>query len=176
MKKKTEILKCRVDIGTVMEMKRRCQRNGENISELVRRSILRELNFGDCDPCEITRASDELEGSECDVAGIQARRHCAGLLASVLLGERCRVLGGSKEWQLRHNQVADLIERLLRALDFSTDPDQDVPFLAAGSLGIMESGLAGKPGGLDNRARSRHQNGGGDGVDAAQARQCRDCT
>ena len=123
MEKKTEVLRFRVGIDTVVALKRRCEETGESLSELLRRSIDSELVGQNRDVLGAGIDGNETGSSNGYVGGRKGRRHCAEVLSSILLRGRPKGPANSEEGHMKRHQIAHFIEMLLCALEFPADFD-----------------------------------------------------
>jgi hypothetical protein len=132
MEKKTEVLRFRVGIDTVVALKRRCEETGESLSELLRRSIDSELVGRNRDVLGAGIDGNETGSSNGYVGGRKGRRHCAEVLSSILLRGRPKGPANSEEGHMKRHQIAHFIEMLLCALEFPADFDDGmVPSMKA---------------------------------------------
>src|ERR1700730_9117321 len=132
MEKKTEVLRFRVGIDTVVALKRRCEETGESLSELMRRSIDSELVGQNRDVLGAGIDGNETGSSNGYVGGRKGRRHCAEVLSSILVRGRPKGPANSEEGHMKRHQIAHFIEMLLCALEFPADFDDGmVPSMKA---------------------------------------------
>jgi hypothetical protein len=114
--KKNDILRVRIDIGTLTALKRACEDSGCNLSDIVRQSIARELARRDGNSATRLARLGEFEGS-ISRDGNGGRGACAQLLSSVLVSQPPRSRGGALRLERKQREVSKLLDALFRALD-----------------------------------------------------------
>ena len=126
MRKKTEILKFRVDIGTLAALQRQCDETKLTLSELLRDMVASGLAAAGNDPGDgliaplwLVRPSGYL--------GADEHALCADLLATILTRRSIGLNQTDEMQQKNRRQILRLLNALFRALD---EPTERKPFPA----------------------------------------------
>ncbi len=117
MKKKTEILKFRIDIATLMTLHDACRETGRTISELLRAILDRELAGRQ----EGLGASPSEAEWSAALKSKDERAECARVLSSILVGPQPTLMASARleNWRAQQREVAALLESLFRAVESS---------------------------------------------------------